>query len=89
MDFKTQIISSQSSFNYVNRFLIARPEPVDAPKSVPKFEKLFRRVQGILGVILFVAIFFGILSAIGLGLSELSNRSSLSQAVSSYVKRLS
>jgi len=88
MDYKAQVVSSQSSFNFVTRFLVARSEPVatDAPA---KGSQKVRRGSGLLSVLLFIALFFGILSALGLGLSGLSNHSNLSQTFTEYVRRLS
>ena len=89
MDYKTEIVGSQSSFNYVTRFLIARSEPAAAAESTPKRSKAITRGQSVLSVILFIAIFFGLLSALGAGLSELTDNTSLSQTVTRYVRLLS
>ena len=89
MDYKTELVSSQSSFNFVTRFLIARSEPADAAAPTPKRSKAVTRGQNVLSVILFIAIFFGLLSALGAGLSELGDNTSLSQTVTKYVRLLS
>jgi len=89
MDYKAQIISSQSSYNFVTRQLIATPQPEADPNPPSRAKAEKRQGQSVASIVLFIAIFFGILTAFGVGLSSLSSSSNISQTVSEYVRRLS
>ena len=89
MDYKAQIVSSCSSYNFVTRQLIATPQP-EVDHDTPSRSKVENHQgQSIMSIVLFIAIFFGILTAFGVGLSSLSSNSNVSQRVSEYVRRLS
>jgi hypothetical protein len=89
MDYNAQLVSSNSSYNYVTRQLIATPQPEVDLAGAPSAKAEKRPGQSVLSIVLFIAIFFGILTAFGVGLSSLGSSSNISQTVSEYVRRLS
>jgi len=88
MDYQTQLVSSNSSYNFVARQLISTPQPECPPAARAKSPAEDRQGQSILSIVLFIAIFFGILTAFGVGLSSLGGSSNVSQTVSEYLRRL-
>ena len=88
MDYNAQIVSSNSSYNYVTRQLIATPQPEADIYGATSAKADKPTGLSVLSVVLFIALFFGILTAFGIGLSSLSNSSNISQTVSEYVRRL-
>lgn len=88
MNYKSQIVSSHSSFSYLNRYFVSPLESADSATAVTPFQQAKRRAQTLAGIILFTLFFVGILSAFGYGLSRLSNTSNISQSVTEYVRRL-
>jgi hypothetical protein len=85
MNYKSQIVSSHSSFSYLNRYFVFNSEPAEPARAGQQAKG---RGQTLLGIILFTLFFFGILSAFGYGLSRIGNSSNISQSVTKYVKRL-
>ncbi|MEY3283803.1 MAG: hypothetical protein RIR86_1816 [Acidobacteriota bacterium] len=88
MDYQTQLVSSNSSYNFVARQLISTPQPDCPPAARAKSPAEHRQGLSILSIVLFITIFFGILTAFGVGLSSLGGSSNVSQTVSEYLRRL-
>lgn len=85
MNYKSQIVSSHSSFTYLNRYFVS---PTESAESVNPHQYTRGRGQTLVGIILFTLFFVGFLSAFGYGLSRLGASSNISQSVTEYVRRL-
>ena len=88
MNYKSQIVSSHSSFTYLNRYFVSPTESADSGDSVNSHQYTRGRGQTLVGIILFTLFFVGFLSAFGYGLSRLGASSNISQSVTEYVRRL-